>query len=347
MGRQQLINSRASQHLPWVDVLKGVGIVFVVVGHAIDPTEKITRLIFLFHMPLFFCISGYLYKPLPVKRYCKKKAKSLLIPYITFLCLLAIPLYVDYGIRLFSRPPQSNLNEIATFTCNLLYGGMRMRISVFGVFWFVSSLFLTQQIYNLIFQQVKEMNVLLFFIISSMYMLALFDSPGIQYPYAVNTVLIAIVFFYFGHLDSGQVKHKYYPCRVIGSLMVIILGITFQSLDIFDLKFSMNVTKYGVPFFSVILALSFVVILKEFAITVCKYRQLRWAEYIFSEFGKASLVIMFLHLAVKNILVSNRFFNNEYCIGLMGLLLPLLAYKCFIKYDVTRKYCLGIVKRSK
>lgn len=41
-----------------VDSLKGVGIIAVVAGHIY--TEPFARLVFLWHMPLFFLISGYL-----------------------------------------------------------------------------------------------------------------------------------------------------------------------------------------------------------------------------------------------------------------------------------------------
>lgn len=38
----------------WVDAAKGIGIILVVAGHTLD--EKISNIIFLFHMPFFFCL---------------------------------------------------------------------------------------------------------------------------------------------------------------------------------------------------------------------------------------------------------------------------------------------------
>ena len=70
-----------------IDILKGIGIILVIVGHIQEYIPK-NFLIYLysFHMPLFFYISGYLYKEryenLNTKDYIKKRAKQLVYPYI-------------------------------------------------------------------------------------------------------------------------------------------------------------------------------------------------------------------------------------------------------------------------
>ncbi|WP_231401566.1 acyltransferase family protein [Cupriavidus sp. WS] len=79
-----------SMPLLWVDCLKGLGIAAVVAGHVFSGLPA--QLIFLFHMPLFFFLSGYLFT---VQRrraeYFARKARHLLIPYVAFLVLLALP----------------------------------------------------------------------------------------------------------------------------------------------------------------------------------------------------------------------------------------------------------------
>lgn len=46
------------------DIAKGLGIILMVAAHANIPAKSF---IYLFHMPLFFIISGYFFKP----EYCK------------------------------------------------------------------------------------------------------------------------------------------------------------------------------------------------------------------------------------------------------------------------------------
>ena len=44
-----------------IDIAKGIGIILVVLGHA-NLNMVLTNIIYLFHMPLFIFISGYLDK---------------------------------------------------------------------------------------------------------------------------------------------------------------------------------------------------------------------------------------------------------------------------------------------
>ncbi|MCF0193574.1 MAG: acyltransferase family protein [Bacteroidaceae bacterium] len=48
-----------TNRLYWIDWAKARGIILVVLGHMHSP---LSHWIFVFHMPMFFMISGYLYK---------------------------------------------------------------------------------------------------------------------------------------------------------------------------------------------------------------------------------------------------------------------------------------------
>ncbi|MDR0898764.1 MAG: acyltransferase family protein, partial [Lactobacillaceae bacterium] len=95
------------QRLIWIDYGKGITILFVVIAHVLkgliegnlvgDLTFSLTLLnmvIFTFIMPVFFALSGYLYRPVTnVKdffRQIKKRAISLLIPYLIFSVLFVL-----------------------------------------------------------------------------------------------------------------------------------------------------------------------------------------------------------------------------------------------------------------
>ena len=51
-----------NSRIDWIDVFKGWGIMLIVVGHLPVPFF-FREWIFSFHVPLFFFISGFLYKP--------------------------------------------------------------------------------------------------------------------------------------------------------------------------------------------------------------------------------------------------------------------------------------------
>lgn len=60
--------TRTTNH---VDYLKAIGIVLVVIGHCTHPI--IAKIIYTFHMPLFFLIAGYYSKNKSISRFFLKK----------------------------------------------------------------------------------------------------------------------------------------------------------------------------------------------------------------------------------------------------------------------------------
>ena len=70
-----------------IDLYRGLLIILVVLGHSAENT--VHDIIFLFHMPLFFVISGYLMnrKKLLDVGYLYNKYLVLIVPYITYLFL--------------------------------------------------------------------------------------------------------------------------------------------------------------------------------------------------------------------------------------------------------------------
>lgn len=64
------------ERVVWIDWAKALLIYFVVVGHA-GCKDNVQIILYAFHMPAFFVISGYLYRP----RQCLKTIKCLVIPH--------------------------------------------------------------------------------------------------------------------------------------------------------------------------------------------------------------------------------------------------------------------------
>lgn len=67
-----------------LDSIRGLAIIFVVLGHVSNLPDEIKKAIYLFHMPLFFIVSGYLFS---IKKsrdnlpgYIKSKFRRLVIP---------------------------------------------------------------------------------------------------------------------------------------------------------------------------------------------------------------------------------------------------------------------------
>lgn len=86
------------------DIMKGIGILSVLVGHWPGINEAVKTFVYSFHIPLFFLISGYFTQTAFSLQGMKKSARRLVIPFL-FTQLLIIGWYVFWGgrkIRLFA-----------------------------------------------------------------------------------------------------------------------------------------------------------------------------------------------------------------------------------------------------
>ena len=76
-----------------IDILKGIGIILVVWGHA---TAILIKEICIFHMPLFFFLAGMFYHP--KQGFIQSRAKRLLIPFGEYSLIFAV-FYFSMGCR--------------------------------------------------------------------------------------------------------------------------------------------------------------------------------------------------------------------------------------------------------
>ena len=115
-----------------IDVAKGFGILLVVLGHnSVFRTSLHTayEAVYLFHMPLFFFLSGTTFRQTSFREVMRKRARSLLVPYFA-MGMLAVALGVLEG----------GPDRVAPNVAGILYGtGHTLR---FTPLWFLPCLFL-------------------------------------------------------------------------------------------------------------------------------------------------------------------------------------------------------------
>ena len=132
------------------DILKGIGIILMVVGHSGAP-DWMHDTIYSFHMPLFFIASGWFFseKCLENKKvYTVKKLKNLYYPYlkwsILFLLLHNVFFYLgvingSYGYR-GAVEKWYHASDMASHFFNIIFR-MAGYDALVGTFWFMRALF--------------------------------------------------------------------------------------------------------------------------------------------------------------------------------------------------------------
>jgi len=138
MERRSLTDMHSGRYV-WLDILKGLGILFVVVGHFCSNTY-VYNWIYSFHMPLFFFVSGYLYREASILSSVKHKFMTLMIPY--FLFGIISQSFFAINECMFSRTVR-----ISELVWGLLYGTYSS-IAYNRVLWFLPALFCITNIYN-------------------------------------------------------------------------------------------------------------------------------------------------------------------------------------------------------
>jgi len=89
-------DSQEAKRVKWIDFARGLGIILASLGHFGGFAGS--WFIYGFHMPLFFMISGYLFKEKPFKDFVVNLLKRYIWPYILF-CFLNSLLRIPYCMR--------------------------------------------------------------------------------------------------------------------------------------------------------------------------------------------------------------------------------------------------------
>lgn len=140
----------------YIDIAKGIAIILVIIGHCEYTNKTLLVWLYSFHMPLFFMINGFFIKNsinrLSLKEFTKRKAKTILIPYLIF----SIPLYIAYIAKtLIKYKTISGIEAIQKFLGIFLV----CRDSNFDIgLWFLVSLFVSDILVYLILKIIFDSN---------------------------------------------------------------------------------------------------------------------------------------------------------------------------------------------
>ena len=126
-----------SQHYKFVDVAKGLGILFIVLGHTV-PNHAIHQFLYSFHVPLFFLLSGFTYKLKDNKKhFYLSKFKRLLFPYFAFSIISIIVFWAMSKVI-----PLSGDSRIIPNILGMLYGDSNTGYMTWNrPLWFLPCLF--------------------------------------------------------------------------------------------------------------------------------------------------------------------------------------------------------------
>lgn len=138
------------ERIEWLDLSKGIGIFLVIAGHCLNVNTTPFHLIFEFHMPLFFLLSGYTYsRKTGLGIWLKKKVKGLLFPFFLFYLLgMVATLLLPQWRKNFSLAAVKN-DLVFSYPDSVHNSSIWFLVCLFWVcvaYWFISRLYWPVQI---------------------------------------------------------------------------------------------------------------------------------------------------------------------------------------------------------
>ena len=324
-----------------IDIARGIAITSVVVGHVVPGITH--DLIYLFHMPFFFIVSGHLHHlDYQESRYLKRKCISLLVPYFSYLLIFRGWLVLDRFLNLVTHPSNASLVAFGKYMFRMLYGG-EVLMGIVGVFWFVTTLFLTQQLFNFVGVRVKDKRLILGFAVA-LYGIALLDQMIAEafplpwgLPWNINVVCGAFLFYTIGSV-YGDFIFKQHTKLLIFLATMISISAVIATVSGPEFIFNMKLAHYGVFILSPLTAFSLTKLLMYGSSLVTRVDLLTAA---ISSIGEASITIMFAHRLFQYIPPGVLLERWPWLMATVVTLLCYVLHQVLLTNRFTRAFLLG------
>lgn len=237
---------KTDARIDWIDHARAIGICLVVLGHTAGLPAYAMQLIYSFHMPLFFFISGYLLKPeylqLSPAGYLGRLWRTLVVPYIGFWLISFVYWLLSHNYVL--NPEQYAGVEILDLFNGFLFGTGDPEHSLYIInvdLWFFTCLFSTCILYYLLRKILP--GSLYGGAIILLGTIGLFSSSlwGTRLPWNLDVAGVALVFYGFGQLIRNI---KIPPKTLLGVGSLIILP-AWVYLVLLNGMVDMNTLQFG------------------------------------------------------------------------------------------------------
>lgn len=219
------MKEQLNQRIEWVDTVKGLGIILVLIGHCNIPR------IYLFHMPLFYIISGFCwnvdkYKLMPFNGVCYQKVPFLYFPYIkiALICFVVFGVFAkfkDFGLS------TEYIHQLLKYAFGMLIysRGTAEWLPNCSPIWFLTALFVAELLFFLINKQKR----VLLFVVAAGLIGYLCSFCGKIFPWNIDNALTAIPFLYIGVLlrrHWGVLSQgRYLTISLAASTLFLVYGI--------------------------------------------------------------------------------------------------------------------------
>ena len=305
-----------------ISILKGIGITIMVIGHSGCPAY-FEKLIYLFHMPLFFFLSGYFFKQTSsesseaVYSFAKKKISGLYMPYIKWALVFVFLHNVFYAMHFYTEP--------YSFTGFLKAVGLTLFLStpedLLGPYWFLKNLFAVAILGSMLlyaagifFKRLSYLAHRILIVVFSAFIGFAFIYTGVEVPgfSMIHRMWMGMLFYIVGSIyneNEALFRYSYFGLIACGLMLMIV--------DYFLPYLTMNNIQHFRLYYLPYLLLASIGIYFSMSLSVFINKKENWVKNIFYYLGERTLIILTFHLI--SFKVVNWFIVNHYHISIQIL----------------------------
>lgn len=280
--------------IEWLDGLKGVGILLVLLCHAGLLSTRIGALLTAGYMSLFFIAAGFTYKRADgFKMEVFKRSKRLLLPYffygvgtIVFLSLTFLLLNQEYDV--ISAVKGLFYSRYSIVSEPMEYSEYMLKHLKNSPMWFLTSLFTSMlAIYILDKYGYKFLFIYLFiYLLASVFLSFL----PILLPWSLDTAFVGAILIWYG-------RHRITTCHSMLSLMITL--ILYVLLVYLEKTNNISIREYGIHgAWSIVLYI--IIGIFEYNILVYFLKAIEGSAFskVISRIGRMSLMLLCTHAPI-------------------------------------------------
>lgn len=204
------------KRLPHLDISKAIGIILIVVGHSFpeQSDSSIRSFVYLFHVPLFFIISGYFFPVRQLdnpKKIIINKFKRLWIPFFLWSSIFISTHNLLFSLHIYSEDMVSNGYSVSQYLpIDFIKNFFKLFLfkeseQLLGAFWFIPCLFFTTIFFLfclILSKKIQIRNSLLLIAFSSFIIgnfMFIYDLKIPYIPYDIRLIFITNFLYFLGY----------------------------------------------------------------------------------------------------------------------------------------------------
>lgn len=316
------------KRIDWIDITKGIGIFLVMLGHTGLP-EVFRAWIYSFHMPMFFLISGYLFKIRTQKECIKRSINLLIIPYLAYSMLFIL---IDFILF-------NNSHEVLNGLVNTFIGK-----GSFSVLWFFIALFWVEIFFNYIMKRFDKRKsvklIVMITLIGYIFSIIQFSNYNLYY---LNTASVSISFFTIGYfIKNNNINfYNYFSKKIMLIIFCVLNLISFYiNYKIFNRRIDLSDAFFGFILLTYISSLTGTYITMYISYRLRAKKNMSYIKYI----GKNTLWYFPLSAYIPKRIVSVLEVNYQIKVSFKGKIIVIMISLVIIAFLL--EACKRITRRS-